>query len=456
MAETQRKFEVTPLQPMEYRESIQWSDQVNAKLRAKGLQQYIRQTAVLEDGKQAKARLDAQVQRMDDHTDYKSTVADLSETILELGEDDPDDELATKTEERKIVLDELRKMKWQGDLQEDGRKDSFERSYKLAKSEYNTIQEKAATLTMDLNQTISASLRTRMQSHPGYEDVVTSLQELTFLVNTTEKITMGPFAVVKRDLIDTADAITIPTTYVELQEVIMDIDKLHAETQKVAKRYGRKSSDIFTDFSEVIKMRINDHQLMMAKVKYEAMTEAQQQDWLHVSDSLTQLVNNEKIIERSLEKSVVIMANKVGIKANSMDQGAQCFKWQQGTCMAGDKCKYRHVGQEGVQSGLGAQKTACFKWPQGKCTRGNSCRFQHVGKAGVNTSNKQQGVCHHWDGRSCKFGPNCRFQHPPQPNKDYAEEECPYEKAGRECLDKKRCGYQHSIKRRKTGDQEEA
>ena len=70
MAETQRKFEVTPLQPMEYRESIQWSDQVNAKLRAKGLQQYIRQTAVLEDGKQAKARLDAQVQRMDDHTDY--------------------------------------------------------------------------------------------------------------------------------------------------------------------------------------------------------------------------------------------------------------------------------------------------------------------------------------------------------------------------------------------------
>ena len=96
MADIQRKFEDTPLRPMEYREAIKWSDQANEKLRAKGLQQYVRKTTVLADGKEAKQRMDDQVQRMDDHRDYKATVADLAETIEELEKDDPDNELVTK------------------------------------------------------------------------------------------------------------------------------------------------------------------------------------------------------------------------------------------------------------------------------------------------------------------------------------------------------------------------
>ena len=451
MADIQRKFEDTPLRPMEYREAIKWSDQANEKLRAKGLQQYVRKTTVLADGKEAKQRMDDQVQRMDDHRDYKATVADLAETIEELEKDDPDNELVTKNEEKKLIIEELRKMKWRGYLQEDVSEDSLERSYKLARTEYNNIQEKAATLTMDLNKTISVSLRTKIQSQPGYEGVDTSLQELTFLINTTETMTKGPFTVVKRDLLDTADAIPIPTTYVELQDTILAIDELHAELRKVTKRYNKKVTDIFTEFAEVIKLRINDPQLLMAKVKYEAMTAEQQEDWLYVSEVLTLLINNEKIIGRSLEKSVVVMANKVDIKTNSKDQREECMKWKQGRCMAGNTCRFKHVGQPG----MGSQKPVCWKWTKGICTKGDKCEFKHERQGGTQQG-KRTGVCFNWNSKSCRFGNKCRFEHPGKPNTDYAEEQCPYEKAGRECLDRTKCEFgRHQPKRRKTEGQDE-
>ena len=96
-------------------------------------------------------------------------------------------------------------------------------------------------------------------------------------------------------------------------------------------------------------MRINNPQLVMAKVKYEAMTEAQQADWLHVSDSLTQFINNEKIIERSLEKSVVVMVNNVGCKANTQDRDERavekdlCPYEEKGLkCLNEKKCPFEH------------------------------------------------------------------------------------------------------------------
>ena len=46
MADIQRKFEDTPLRPMEYREAIKWSDQANEKLRAKALDN-MRSTMIL-------------------------------------------------------------------------------------------------------------------------------------------------------------------------------------------------------------------------------------------------------------------------------------------------------------------------------------------------------------------------------------------------------------------------
>jgi len=80
--------------------------------------------------------------------------------------------------------------------------------------------------------------------------------------------------------------------------------------------------------------------------------------------------------------------------------GGVCFKFQQGNCTFGDRCRFKH---EGGSSGVGS-----FGGGGGGGYSGNG---GYGGGASYGGRGGGSGVCFNFQKGSCSYGENCRFKH---------------------------------------------
>ena len=73
----------------------------------------------------------------------------------------------------------------------------------------------------------------------------------------------------------------------------------------------------------------------------------------------------------------------------------ECYKYKQGTCPFGNKCRYIH------------REECWFFKNRGICKYGNECKYWHKGIT----------ECKFYERGSCRFGKDCRYHHTPRKNR---------------------------------------